>query len=180
LIELARSCVLRRWRLCSSDRAACTQHSAYNLPVSLQVPSEGIGSDTSPLALSSCAGRRKLPANEALPTAPRRLGIGRAATNDSDLCRFDGCAVLATGAPRGAHDVGTSPTASSSSCLVLLTASSPCLLFLRGHLAHCLLFLRGHLAYCLVFLRAPLLIATKPVLMGVTERRAPQLLHCIK
>lgn len=28
--------------------------------------------------------------------------------------------------------------------------------------------------------RAPLLIATKPVLMGVTDRRAPQLLHCIK
>lgn len=34
--------------------------------------------------------------------------------------------------------------------------------------------------YCRVFFRAPLLIATKPVLMGVTERRAPQLLHCMK
>ena len=30
------------------------------------------------------------------------------------------------------------------------------------------------------FLRAPLLIATKPVLIGVTERLAPQLLHCMK
>merc|ERR1712083_1094500 len=34
--------------------------------------------------------------------------------------------------------------------------------------------------YCRVFLRARLLIATKPVLMGVTDRRAPQLLHCMK
>lgn len=30
------------------------------------------------------------------------------------------------------------------------------------------------------FLRAPRLIATKPVLIGVTERRAPQLLHDMK
>ena len=30
------------------------------------------------------------------------------------------------------------------------------------------------------FLRAPREIATKPVLIGVTERRAPQLLHCMK
>ena len=28
--------------------------------------------------------------------------------------------------------------------------------------------------------RAPLEIATKPVLIGVTDRRAPQLLHCMK
>ena len=30
------------------------------------------------------------------------------------------------------------------------------------------------------FLRAPLPMATKPVLMGCTERRAPQLLHCME
>ena len=35
-------------------------------------------------------------------------------------------------------------------------------------------------AHTRFFLRAPLLIATKPVLIGVTERRAPQLLHCMK
>ena len=34
--------------------------------------------------------------------------------------------------------------------------------------------------YTRFFLRAPLLIATKPVLIGVTERLAPQLLHCMK
>ena len=33
-------------------------------------------------------------------------------------------------------------------------------------------------AYARFFLRAPRLMATKPVLIGATERRAPQLLHC--
>ena len=39
---------------------------------------------------------------------------------------------------------------------------------------------RPPLAHMRLFLRAPLLMATNPVLMGATERRAPQLLHCIK
>jgi len=34
--------------------------------------------------------------------------------------------------------------------------------------------------YARFFLRAPRLMATKPVLIGATERRAPQLLHCMK